>query len=390
MKNADKFSKFTSAVGLIFLSVLFFLFLLYLAETGYRFYTNGKNPTVNLLFVVNQQTHVNKPYVMFTARPGIQVYGSPDSEQGRINALGYLGALPDKIKPTSEYRIFLLGGSAAFQGSPPFSVKVEKLFHQAGRTNVKVFNFSVVSSVSRQELVRIMVDIAGYQPDLIISYTGYNDLFDTVWDPRVNYPHRYLLYEVNPILKNAKDYRLLPNLALSSQYLRDHFSDVIFDQLSEGIYPKYVPARKTMRPLIAKALIQNLRLSKSMSAQLGSEYLAILQPTVFFKKNKSEIEKSFIQADDIAMAEEIRQAVHLEVRPFQNEFKFVDGSELFADEARTVFSDCVHYVNEPWQDELIARFVYENVLSSVDLNKKKPSQLPGLLPEEDFTFNPPL
>lgn len=385
----EKLVKFTSAVGVMTLSALLCAFILYLAEKSYRLVTNTQRETPDLIQIVNQQTHVNKPYVMFTAKPGLQVYGGADQQEGKINALGYLGSLPTKVKPETEFRIFLLGGSAAFQGNPPFSVALEKLFQQAGMPQVKVFNFSVVSSVSRQELVRILTDIAGYQPDLIVSYTGYNDLFDTGWDPRINYPHRYLLYEVNPLLtKSAADYKILPNLALSSQYLRDHFGTQIFDQLAEGIYPAYVPARSTMRPLLAKALVQNLRLSKNLSTQLGSEYVAIFQPTVFFKKNKTEAEKNLIKDSDLASAEKIRETLNTEVKPYASEFDFIDASELFADEARTTFTDTVHYVNEPWATETVAQFIYNTIALKIIVNKKRPAQLPGLTPEEDFTFNP--
>lgn len=390
MKNSKQLSQVTSGIGLLFLSALFFVLILIGAELTYRRYVENKPREFDLGHLVTQDIHVAKPYVMFTSRPGYQQYGEPGFIPGQINALGYLGALPTKLKPKSEYRIFLLGGSAAFFGTPPFSISLEKLFQTNGHPEVKVFNFSVIAGVSRQELIRILTDIAGYEPDLIISYTGYNDMYDTGWDPRINYPHRYILSEANPVTaRSAADYKLLPTLALSSQYLRDHYPNFIFDQLTKGIYPNYMPQRQTIRPLIAKAFIQNLRLSNNLSEQLGSKYMAFFQPTVFFKKNLTESETNLFKPQDLKIAEEALTAVQNEVRPFLKEFNFIDASNLFSDQPRTAFVDYVHYVDEPWLKEAIAKYVYENILKTVDLNKRSMAKIQNLAPEEIFTFNPP-
>lgn len=329
-----------------------------------------------------------KPYVMFTSKPGFQWYGQPGFAEGQINRLGYLGPLPDQNKPKGEYRIFVLGGSAAFQGKEvqPFSVYLEHLFHESGHPEVRVFNFSVVSSVSRQELIRILVDIAGYEPDLILSYTGYNDLYDSGWDPRINYPHRYILYEANPLRSlNVSDFKILPTLALSSQFLRNYYASDIFESLTEGIVPKSLPSRNSIRPLIAKAFVQNLRESNLVSEMLGAKYIAFLQPAASFKNYLTANEKQYGETD-LSTKKIIRASVNDEARKFSEELHFVDLSDLFSDEKREVFVDNVHYEPQAWIMKTIAQRIYSEITTTIDMKKKIAPRFKNVVPEEVFTF----
>lgn len=387
MNSNDRFLKLTSKLGVFFIGLIITTIFLFAVEYGYRAYKNNSPEVFDIGYLATKNIHEPKPYVMYSSKPGFQQFGPPGTIEGKINNLGYLGKLPSKVKPANEFRIFILGASAAFFGNPPFSYYLEKMFQDLHQGDVKVFNFSVIAGVSRQELIRILTDIAGYQPDLIISYTGYNDLFDTGWDPRINYPHRYILSEINPVTsRSAIDFKLLPTLALSSQVMRDFFPTEIYQALIKNVLPPTLPKRNTIRPLIAKSLIQNLRLANLLSQQLGAAYFSFIQPTVFFKANKTDLEKVLASDQDMQNAQEIRSALSTEIENIKSKFNLIDASELFASESRTVFVDAVHYVNEPWAQQAVAKFIFDAVKNSVNLKKEK-SNIKNLIPEEDFVFN---
>ncbi len=75
--------------------------------------------------------------------------------------------------------------------------------------------------VSRQDILRIMIDLSGYLPDLIIHYGGGNDLMMGS-DKRLNFPHRFVHYEKNQYFtKSVCNYDWFLGLAMGSSFLRD-------------------------------------------------------------------------------------------------------------------------------------------------------------------------
>lgn len=92
---------------------------------------------------------------------------------------------PQMPKTREEYRVFFLGGSTVYVGKPPIADLVQRLFHEHGIKNVKVYNFGVVSSVSGMELARIVFELSDLAPDLIVMYNGGNDILQPwSWDRR--------------------------------------------------------------------------------------------------------------------------------------------------------------------------------------------------------------
>ncbi len=57
------------------------------------------------------------------------------------------------------------------------------------------------------ELARLVFEALAYQPDLIVSYSGANDIILPLSaDPRPGYPFNFMIREYNPLLD--KDYPL--------------------------------------------------------------------------------------------------------------------------------------------------------------------------------------
>src|SRR5579862_2605935 len=160
------------------------------------------------------------PYTMFggTLDPEVQAANG-------LNTLGYRGPIPAMPKPAGEFRIAVLGGSTVLNGDPPLPALLESLFQQAGRTDVRVYNFGVAASILRMDLARFVFQVASYAPDLVIFYGGGNDIgMPFQADPRPGNPPNFLAYEENPLLtagtqkSSMRQYLLL--LALHSRLVR--------------------------------------------------------------------------------------------------------------------------------------------------------------------------
>jgi hypothetical protein len=369
----SRFAKFERFLGRVFIVLLASLVTIIAFELLYR----AINKTVvytNFRRFTSDTDHVQKPYVMFTAKP------NPSSN---INILGYKGALPTKVKPKGEYRVFFLGGSVLFYGNPNFLEIVSRSLPE----NVKIFNLGVPSSVSRQELIRVLLDVAGYQPDLIVSFSGYNDMYDTGWDPRINYPHRFVLYEANPALKSVENYELLPVIALKSKFVRDYFSKELVGLLVRDMFTGKVYDRNKNRNLIADAYIQNLRLTNVLSKHLGADFISFFQPTLFFKECFSASEKEYLNLFPEVPATQIRSAVTQAIKPYKHEFTFYDLSELFKGDCTPSFKDYVHLTDGYAQEKVANHILAYLKLAIVAENKKHDSnknKYPKYFPEEVF------
>ena len=371
----SKYAKFERFLGRIFIVLISILLTVVAFELGYRFIKKTPGP-MNFTRISIDNNHVQKPYVMFTAKP--------NPSKG-INALGYLGELPSKIKPKNEFRIFFLGGSVLYFGTNNFV----KLLRERVSENVKIFNFGIPSSVSRQELIRVLLDIAGYEPDLIVSFSGYNDLYDTGWDPRINYPHRYILFEANPALKSVENYDLLAVLGLKSLFVRDHFSKQLIETLVKDMFQKKPPERDQIRQLIADAYIQNLRLTNVISDHLGAKFISFFQPVLFFKECFSPSEQVSLETYPRDRAKKTREAVTQAYKSFQNEFEFHDLSDLFKGDCTHIFSDYVHFYEKSSQEKVINHILpllEKKISESLKEKKSAKNVSPRYFPEEIFTF----
>ena len=378
MNNSDILQLF----GRIFIFILAFAFWFTLAEVIYRHYAKNYYPAA--MGGATTLTHTPKPYVMFTATPGGIFYGKP------INKLGYRGLLPTLVKPKDEFRIFILGASFGFYGKPSFSEILQNLLNSNGYTNVKVFNYSIESSVSRQDLARLVFDVAGSQPDLVISFSGATDLFDDVLDPRINYPHRFIYYQSNPAFtSDVKDYKWFASLALGSKILRDLFPDLIYNSMTAGVIPENYPKRDEIREVLAKAYVQNLRLSQMFARNLGARYIAIFPPCIHYKKYLTAAEQPILLAGQLELAARVRSIRDTELAKF-NDLNFYDWSAIFQDNRETIFNDLFHAT--PHGLEIIGQQLFS--LVKVEIKKQQTEKLSGHLnplvqnlnPEEILTY----
>ncbi|HEY8280704.1 MAG TPA: hypothetical protein VIH99_13830 [Bdellovibrionota bacterium] len=326
---------FFTLLGKIFFVVLSLIVAFFLCEIGFRKLKLDRSIS-SLAVPINER--YPRPYVESAGRPNTFNY----------NELGYRGALPAKTKAKGEIRVFVTGGSTVYYGAPPFSQLLEETFQAHGYRNVKVFNMGVVSSVSGQELARIIYDISLFQPDLVIQYNGGNDILHaTNWDPRPGYPMNFLLYEHNPLLQLNGGYKHHFLLFLTcSQLMRYLLNSQMENTLVglQGIWESQVAKFGSPKGVFLAAVKEYLRFS-SLAAKatrsLGSDYLLAFQPLKMFQTvpaPKAALSREW-EARDLAL-EEFARMRRTEA------FGYVDLSTMFQGIQKEVFTDPIHIEQE--------------------------------------------
>jgi hypothetical protein len=222
---------------------------------------------------------------------------------------------------------------------------LESELRTKGVENAEVYNFGIGASILRQDVIRIMFEMASYKPDLIVHYSGANDFGGFNIDPRINYPHRFYLDEFNPLKElKAKSFPTLNALLLSSQFLRTNFPDFLIERIVNphlSNIHKHRPRIEHYSEMRAHAAFENILWAEKISKSIGANYVFVLQPTVNFKKVRHQNEWQFSNQVFI-------DQVHLFLNLMsKSSFKknFLNLSDLFKDEPRYVFSDEMHLVS---------------------------------------------
>ena len=113
---------------------------------------------------------------------GNELVPNQKSDSININNLGFRGGEFSTDKPTSVYRIFMLGGSTMFgHGAtsdettiPGF---VQNYFQEDyNELNIEVINGGIQGADSFDELKLIETKLLNYSPNMVVVYDGWNDL----------------------------------------------------------------------------------------------------------------------------------------------------------------------------------------------------------------------
>jgi hypothetical protein len=288
--------------------------------------------------------------------PYIEFKGSFHS--GKHNELGYGGKVPEREKKHGEYRIIFLGGSTVRFGEPAIPALVEELFHAEGLDEVQVFNFGVSGSNTGMELARLVFEVLSYRPDMIVSYSGGNDInLPIVADPRPGYPYSFMVREYNPLLD--KDYPLAVLTAYGSYlmrllgygYFQKRFSRV------EELRRRTGWATQAWREQIAEAYAHNVETSARIANAFDSTFAAFLQPSLLTKENPTQRERAYLDQFMLRSAKNLGLTSadwHLHDKFIRNQinvrlsatwtpgFRFIDMSGAFAGAETSTYVDLIH------------------------------------------------
>jgi lysophospholipase L1-like esterase len=121
------------------------------------------------------------PHAAYALKPG---YMRGDTE--KINSLGFRGEEFSLEKPDDVYRIVAIGGSTTFAVYLPHHQSYpvylqQQLREQLGIDKIEVINAGMTGSTSAESLHRMFTQVLPLDPDMVVIYHAYNDLFPRVF-----------------------------------------------------------------------------------------------------------------------------------------------------------------------------------------------------------------
>ena len=123
--------------------------------------------------------HDNINYV-WSVYPELSIKADQHFKTININNDGFRGPEISKEKLENAYRIFVIGGSTAFAGSSDETTVAGYLQNEFNKKNselkVEVINAGIINAFSFTETKYVKEKLVNYDPDMIIVYTGINDL----------------------------------------------------------------------------------------------------------------------------------------------------------------------------------------------------------------------
>ncbi len=363
LSGGQKKIRFEATVGRVCIQIIITTVLLLILDHFSIYFITPKAPIERTF--PTEVVRSPQPYTMFGGVGGGslkgQLHSNKDTEE-KLNRLGYRGKAPLAKKAEGEHRVFVLGGSTVFNGEPTISELLEKEFYEGGSENVNVFNYGVVSSVSGQEVARIVYEISEYEPDLVIMYNGGNDIWQPLtYDPRPGYPFNFLAYEKNPLLESrVEDY---PQMAmflygsnLMRKYLKSYFEDNFIQLEQTRAEVEY--GSDQWREEIAVTYTRNVVRASKVSKAFGAEFVCFLQPMVFFKDDLTgeQVEiKEPLNGHCLKVREIVIEKMAAEMEK-DGAVKFVDLTDCFDDRPEMIYGDHIHISQEA--KELVASKIY--------------------------------
>jgi len=279
-----------------------------LAEVGIRLVVPPSTPA----FEKNERDQgfdwrAPAPYVAFHATPDADVridHGawvtlqSPEDGSAHVvtDAYGfrYAGDV-DAPKAPGELRIFLLGGSVTVLGlsnESTLCAAIEEAVAErlARRGPVRCVSAGILSGVSDQELARLVHHVSRLAPDVVISYSGFNDaIARQEFDPRLGYPLNWFVYENAYVAGRAAARRTREAVdALPAWQLilsRSRLATTLWPGLAmhELVALADIRAEATDHPRpapedVAGHFMENWDLMRRISRATGARFVGILQP----------------------------------------------------------------------------------------------------------------
>jgi len=194
-----KFSRsyFTGLVILLLLILPYELLLLFLVNDETRVSVNDKTLRIGLVFRIFLALAVVVIFLLLTElflrmrpkplvenfHPFLQSINTKTNDSAfHVNSDGFRYDEIQKKKPKDTYRIFVMGGSTVFDewhGYDQSLVKqVENLLRKKyPKRKIEVINAGYNRYTSEHSLILYETKVSDYQPDLVIIWQGFNDMY---------------------------------------------------------------------------------------------------------------------------------------------------------------------------------------------------------------------
>jgi hypothetical protein len=223
-------------------------------------------------------------------------------------------------KKSNEIRIFITGGSVAWGNSATDIESTIAGFLEKGLRkkypglDIKVITAAAGGWTSTQERIWIFNRITEYEPDLIISYSGFNDFFET-----------YL-----------RKYDLFDNYVVEGRYFREAIKG--YDYYNRGAAISMLGYNDTGSRFdssdFPRKTLKNSKIINSYLKSISIPYIYVLQPVNKYKIKKQTKEGTDILDNYKYLGREMANQAKLEGYQFFDHSTLLDTMpELFLDTA---------------------------------------------------------
>ncbi len=319
--------------------------------------------------------HYPDPYVSFHGTP----HGATTTKDRngpeetiveiRLNELGFrIEKALHRTKPAGETRVFVLGSSTVFNGTPlSMSIpgQIENCFRENGRTDVEVYNFGLVSSVSGQELSLLVHLLSSYEPDAVVVFNGGNDVcLPANFDPRPGYPYNFYAYE--------SALRKVRHTVTGNQFQWVYEGNGLDYDVST-LRKACGYGTEEWEMAIAVKYLENVVKMGRFARGCGFKLFAFLEPILFLKEPLSGKERNLptgyhgIEGFDVYVRrqyERIRAMLrYLQKAESDSRFVLTDLSPVFQGYDRDIYLDFRHVNNEG--NRRIAEHIHAKIKDSL-------------------------
>jgi hypothetical protein len=356
-----RFEKLERSLGSLIISIILFFVFLLIADFSAGFFFN----------LSKQEERVFSTRAYMQPLPFVAFGGSRDPElqiRYGLNRLGYRGPVPQLPKPTSEFRVVVIGGSTVILGNPSISELIQRLSEENGLSGVRAYNFGVAASTLRMDIARLVFEVGEYRPDLIIFYGGGNDIgMPFQGDPRPGYPPNFIAYEHNPLLLAGTEEQSFATLLKLALFHSKIINELAGDMLRESLVPLQATRDNVgwngsdWSKIVADTYLRDVGKANEISSMFGARAVFIFQPILAYKRQKGERERSLIDPSFNQHASYCRSIIASRLSEM-NRVQGIDSmdiSSIFDSESRDVFYDGIHIEQEYFS--VVAQAIFDSI-----------------------------
>ena len=239
----------------------------------------------------------------------------------------------DKVKEEEALRIVTLGGSTSDSQLSLRKCWSQILYDKLRETNKNIILYSAGTAgyYSAHELIKLERDLLTLEPDIVISFSGVNDIFEN--------PYPFVHFYAATIFDK------FTNASLS-----DLFGGKVIQKYTRGV------KRRTSS---AYNWIKHQRMMKAICEEFGVEFYSFLQPMLGGKNENLSTKEKEIMIHDLGNVSELSQKFLSEAKNIIKVEKLdyiSDISNLFDGIGNVYIDDC-HVTEEG--NYIIANKIYE-------------------------------
>ena len=255
-------------------------------------------------------------------------------------------------KPIDTYRIFLTGGSTAFGSGAPsqestiagyLEIILSERLSPSSKLKYEVFTMANPAWASTHERIIIENRLSEMAPDMIISFSGCNDLLWGMMGRNILWFRSYYDEHFLRLIKTVYNITHQPDIPEITQ----------------------IETSPVLPSLVCKRLLKNVKLSSFILSDEGINYFFVLQPilAVTGKKLTKREQESLNHQD---YCQQCYALIDMALKNFQGKtFQYANLSDIFDNmsDQEDIFLDSFHFGDKG--NEIIAENIFLNLKDSL-------------------------